>query len=132
MCKVCSSLGQKWGNERAITGSKIILTSPLSGHFFQDNHAQFYLKIKLELSLWTVYLVRTRMQSLDNISIIIFQMIYYREVVYSTKTLVKINQHCEESIFRLLKIYGLNIRKNLMCTIFFSYFAVKIDLIIKN
>ena len=28
MCKVCSSLGQKWGNERAITGSKIILTSP--------------------------------------------------------------------------------------------------------
>ena len=29
MCKVCSSLGQKWGNERAITGSKIILTSPL-------------------------------------------------------------------------------------------------------
>ena len=30
MCKVCSSLGQKWGNERAITGSKIILTCPLS------------------------------------------------------------------------------------------------------
>ena len=30
MCKVCSSLGQKWGNERAITGSKIILTSPLA------------------------------------------------------------------------------------------------------
>ena len=30
MCKVCSSLGQKWGNERAITGSKIILTSPFS------------------------------------------------------------------------------------------------------
>ena len=29
MCKVCSSLGQKWGNERAITGSKIILTCPL-------------------------------------------------------------------------------------------------------
>ena len=29
MCKVCSSLVQKWGNERAITGSKIILTSPL-------------------------------------------------------------------------------------------------------
>ena len=28
MCKVCSSLGQKWGNERAITGSNIILTSP--------------------------------------------------------------------------------------------------------
>ena len=28
MCKVCSSLGQKWGNERAITGSKIILTCP--------------------------------------------------------------------------------------------------------
>ena len=26
MCKVCSSLGQKWGNERAITGIKIILT----------------------------------------------------------------------------------------------------------
>ena len=31
MCKVCSSLGQKWGNERAITGSKIILTSPFIG-----------------------------------------------------------------------------------------------------
>ena len=30
MCKVCSSLGQKWGNERAITGRKIILTCPLS------------------------------------------------------------------------------------------------------
>ena len=29
MCKVCSSLGQKWGNERAITGSKLILTCPL-------------------------------------------------------------------------------------------------------
>ena len=29
MCKVCSSLGQKWGNERAITGSNIILTCPL-------------------------------------------------------------------------------------------------------
>ena len=29
MCKVCSSLGQKWGNERDITGSKIILKSPL-------------------------------------------------------------------------------------------------------
>ena len=29
MCRVCSSLGQKWGNERAITGSKIILTCPL-------------------------------------------------------------------------------------------------------
>ena len=28
MCKVCSSLGQKWGNERAITGSNIILTCP--------------------------------------------------------------------------------------------------------
>ena len=28
MCKVCSSLGEKWGNERAITGSKIILTCP--------------------------------------------------------------------------------------------------------
>ena len=26
MCKVCSSLGQKWGNERAITGINIILT----------------------------------------------------------------------------------------------------------
>ena len=30
MCKVCSSLGQKWGNEKAITGSKIILTCPLA------------------------------------------------------------------------------------------------------
>ena len=30
MYKVCSSLGQKWGNERAITGNKIILTCPLS------------------------------------------------------------------------------------------------------
>ena len=29
MCKVCSSLGQKWGNERAVTGSNIILTCPL-------------------------------------------------------------------------------------------------------
>ena len=29
MCKVCSSLGQKWGNERAITGINIILTCPL-------------------------------------------------------------------------------------------------------
>ena len=28
MCEACSSLGQKWGNERAITGSKIILTCP--------------------------------------------------------------------------------------------------------
>ena len=29
MYKVCSSLGQKWGNERAITGINIILTCPL-------------------------------------------------------------------------------------------------------
>ena len=29
MCKVCSSLEQKWANERAITGSNIILTCPL-------------------------------------------------------------------------------------------------------
>ena len=29
MCKVCSSLGQKWGNERAIMGIKIILTCSL-------------------------------------------------------------------------------------------------------
>ena len=28
LCKVCSSLGQKKGNERAITGRKIILTCP--------------------------------------------------------------------------------------------------------
>ena len=30
MCKVCSSLGQKWGNERAITGINIILTCPFT------------------------------------------------------------------------------------------------------
>ena len=29
LCKACCSLGQKRGNERAITGRKIILTSPL-------------------------------------------------------------------------------------------------------
>ena len=29
LCKVCSSLGQKSGNERAITGRKIVLTCPL-------------------------------------------------------------------------------------------------------
>ena len=31
-----------------------------------------------------------------------------------------------------LKIYELNVQKILMYTIFFSYFAVKIDLIIEN
>ena len=34
MCKVCSSLGQKWGSERAITGSNIILTCPFQLIFF--------------------------------------------------------------------------------------------------
>ena len=29
MCKVCSSFGEKWENERAITGSNVILTCPL-------------------------------------------------------------------------------------------------------
>ena len=48
----------------------------------------------------------------DNIAIIILQMISCREVLYSTKTYkVRIDQHCEDSIFRLLKIYGLNARK---------------------
>ena len=28
---LCSSLEQKWGNERAITGRKIIMTCPLEG-----------------------------------------------------------------------------------------------------
>ena len=69
------------------------------------------------------------MQLLDNIAIIIFQIISFREVLYSIKKSVKIYQHFEDSIFRLLKICGLNVRI-LMCTIFFSYFEVEIDLIV--
>ena len=45
MCKVCSSLGQKWGNERAITGINIILTGP----FLPKTLSQ-----KLELLLLTL------------------------------------------------------------------------------
>ena len=37
MCKVCSSLGQKWGNERAITGIKIILTCSLKQTFTRSD-----------------------------------------------------------------------------------------------
>ena len=39
MCKVRSSLGQKWGNERAITGSNIILTCPLRGNLLKRGHS---------------------------------------------------------------------------------------------
>ena len=42
MCEVCSSLGQKWGNERAITGIKIILTCSLQ--YLLINHKKYYFE----------------------------------------------------------------------------------------
>ena len=37
MCKVCSSLGQKWGNGRAITGINIILTCSFSVYLLKES-----------------------------------------------------------------------------------------------
>ena len=51
------------------------------GIFLEENHAQFDLKIKLKLSLWTGLIGQDK-----NACIIIFQMISCREVLYSIKT----------------------------------------------
>ena len=57
MCKVCSSLGQKWGNERAITGIDIILTCPL----IRYKHADLFTLIDSNIDVLVI--LKTKLDS---------------------------------------------------------------------